>query len=715
MTTTANLAGDFARIYDLGYTRLTPIIPVGAALKPSSSLAGRAAAGDSPCGKIPGVRTPQGWVGTDHTKIESEREDLGDWEEMGAAVGIRVGRGIVALDIDVTDEGVSAELGDLARDMLGVSPVRIGRAPKQLMVYRVEGDEIPYTKVTFQTPTEAKAIVEVLSEGRQFVAAGIHPKTGQPYTWPEGMARREDLPVITQAMLDDYMAMVEMMMPAAERSAGGRGEDVAQDTLEAPSLDELHDLMDQMPNTSAAFPGRTDYINMAYALKAAAGPRHEPYAEEMFLDWCARWDEGENDEAQAKADFQYAKPPYRMGWNWLIEKAEELGYSGRAESLFGDIPMPAAAPAAPAKPKGLMKFLTLEEIEDMPDPRFLIDRILPDKGVGVIFGDSRAKKSFLALDMALSIAHGLPDWHGDKISSDEGDKVLYLAGEGAGGFKTRIRAWNKHRGMDRTTPNFRLFPSCPDFQSAEHIGLLMSSIEEHMNGVKVLIIDTMARALPGIEENSAGDMGKFFVVLDGLSRKYNCVVLFLHHSSKAGDIRGSSAIRGAVDFAHRLSSEPGNEVVNWFCDKMKDGGSDGWEDEYVMHELIVGANADDKLLTSLAATRRPPEERGTRSIPADTIDRVSAYVDQRWILDDPVPTKGRGKKNPPAIIAEALFMPEELVSATLGALMACGAVKDDISISGKKGLKVIQELRDQVVTARADLETAQAAALFGDG
>jgi putative DNA primase/helicase len=98
--------------------------------------------------------------------------------------GILCGK-IVGVDIDVLNIELSGKLSALAQEILGSSSLRrIGRAPKVLFCYRVE---TPHEKCSTQElffggdPTDktAKAQVEILATGQQFVAFGIHPDTRQ--------------------------------------------------------------------------------------------------------------------------------------------------------------------------------------------------------------------------------------------------------------------------------------------------------------------------------------------------------------------------------------------------------------------------------------------------------------------------------------------------------------------------------------------------------
>jgi hypothetical protein len=137
---------------------------------------------------------------------------------------------VIGIDIDVlSDPQLAKRIEVLAREMLGDTPaLRIGRAPKRLLVYRAEQ---PFKG--FKLPP-----IDVLGLGQQFIAYGIHPETGQPYDWPlETLAEIaiDDLPAITEAQAhafaDGAIALVPPeLRPArlphlqgAEAAAGGVG------------------------------------------------------------------------------------------------------------------------------------------------------------------------------------------------------------------------------------------------------------------------------------------------------------------------------------------------------------------------------------------------------------------------------------------------------------------------------------------------------------
>lgn len=90
----------------------------------------------------------------------------------GAACGL-----IVAIDIDRLDDAAAKDAERQARSMLGDTPLlRIGRAPKRVLLYRAAG--APFTSLK-------AGDCEVLALGRQVVLFHLHPDTGQPYAWPD--------------------------------------------------------------------------------------------------------------------------------------------------------------------------------------------------------------------------------------------------------------------------------------------------------------------------------------------------------------------------------------------------------------------------------------------------------------------------------------------------------------------------------------------------
>ena len=90
-------------------------------------------------------------------------------------------------------------------------------------------------------------------------------------------------------------------------------------------------------------------------------------------------------------------------------------------------------------------FLPISEIKLQP-PEWLIEGVIEANTLCGLVGASYSGKSFLALDMALSIASGLP-FH--EATTAQGS-VLFIAGEGNRGLLSRIEAWCREKGIARS-------------------------------------------------------------------------------------------------------------------------------------------------------------------------------------------------------------------------------------------------------------------------
>jgi RecA-family ATPase len=178
-------------------------------------------------------------------------------------------------------------------------------------------------------------------------------------------------------------------------------------------------------------------------------------------------------------------------------------------------------------------------------------------------------KTFLALDLSLSIASAQATWLGHQLHV--GGPVVYVLGEGGGRFKTRVLAWDEHHGIAPSQ-------SYPFHVVSEAVALTNSDdanafVREVAPIKPVLIVfDTLSRCLAGADENNQKDMSTAIAVFDTLRKQLGCAVLFLHHTTKdGGSERGSSVLRGAVDTILMLKvDEPSKPNFTLWCDRQKD-------------------------------------------------------------------------------------------------------------------------------------------------
>lgn len=189
--------------------------------------------------------------------------------------------------------------------------------------------------------------------------------------------------------------------------------------------------------------------------------------------------------------------------------------------------------------------LTTDELLQMPQPEWLVDGIFP-KGLSVMFGAPKAGKSYLALSMAWSLATGRPWFSRNRDRLPQ--QVLYLAGEGVGDLRLRAESLLEHTDVH---PGGRLawWPVSLQLSNATDAARLRLEVEKI--DAKVVIVDTWARYAGVRDENDAAQTQQAVNALEALSRE-GVSVIVVHHASKQGVMRGSSALAGAVEAAVRV-------------------------------------------------------------------------------------------------------------------------------------------------------------------
>ena len=206
----------------------------------------------------------------------------------------------------------------------------------------------------------------------------------------------------------------------------------------------------------------------------------------------------------------------------------------------------------------------LSYLRNMPPVSWLVDGLLTEHGFSIAYGEPGAGKSFLAIDLALSIAYGR-SWHGSPVKQGA---VLYIAGEGVGGLGKRIKAWQQHVGIEADAP-MHVVPMAVHMTEQEDVEKLFRTIDSLGQDFSLCVIDTVARSLLG-DENSSSDMGMFVSACNAVQRHINGAVLGIHHAGKDASrgMRGSSAITGAADAVLRVKKS--EDTFTLKCEKQKD-------------------------------------------------------------------------------------------------------------------------------------------------
>lgn len=324
-------------MFEHGYTGLISVTPPTAALSPGSKISA------SQLGKAPGIRFANGtWGGYDWQHAVASIDDVKSWMQIGANVGLRAGR-FPGLDIDTLDPQLAETIETMAMQIVGPAPVRLGRAPKRLLMYQAV-EPFARMRMFLEDAAGGKHLIEMLGEGQQYLVYGVHPFTKQPYTWVTEPPPAAELTGVSLKLIESFFEAVGSHFAGlgfriTREGDGRRHERVVgpQDALQAPSDDDLAQAVDQIPNTDALFPTREDYIKFGYAVKAAAHDAERGY--EIFWSWAERWEghEGGNDPDTTRSDWRRMRPPYSVGWEWIAGLARTHGKYNDAGLAFPPI------------------------------------------------------------------------------------------------------------------------------------------------------------------------------------------------------------------------------------------------------------------------------------------------------------------------------------------------------------------------------------------
>ncbi|EGQ7757949.1 AAA family ATPase [Vibrio vulnificus] len=200
---------------------------------------------------------------------------------------------------------------------------------------------------------------------------------------------------------------------------------------------------------------------------------------------------------------------------------------------------------------------------------WLITGFIPKGSVGVMYGQSGARKSFVAIDCCCAIATGSL-WHNQKTLSGA---VVYVAAEGQMGISKRVKAWEIATGQ-QVTQLYILGQAVVMSDATAQTNLIQAiqEIEKH-NEIKVelIVLDTLARNFSG-DENNNDAMGKFIRGCDFVKASTGASVLAIHHSGKdvSKGSRGHSSLKGAIDCEFQVSHNSKTGLTTLSNIKMKD-------------------------------------------------------------------------------------------------------------------------------------------------
>jgi hypothetical protein len=184
--------------------------------------------------------------------------------------------------------------------------------------------------------------------------------------------------------------------------------------------------------------------------------------------------------------------------------------------------------------------------ERSPELRWLVTHLWSHDAVGIVGGEPKCCKSFLALDLAVAVAAGVPCLRRFAVPQP-GRVLLYAAEDAPSIVRRRLEGIASAARVDLrdldiqviTAPTLRLDLAADRLALQEAVARLQP---------KLLILDPFVR-LHRIDENASGEVAPLLAYLRELQRKHSLAVLVVHHAKKgAGHVRAGQALRGSSEF-----------------------------------------------------------------------------------------------------------------------------------------------------------------------
>mgnify|MGYP001191326575 FL=1 len=246
-------------------------------------------------------------------------------------------------------------------------------------------------------------------------------------------------------------------------------------------------------------------------------------------------------------------------------------------------------------------------LENRKPPIWLVEGLLEEGTLSSLVAPSGSYKSFMAIDIALSIAHGI-QWQGKNVRKGS---VVYCVGEGLSGVYSRSLAWHNHQGLSPDDADLYLLTVAQSLKDPEASQALFDVIDKTTSNhkPKLIIIDTLSRYSTGMDENSNSDMALLIeTITNKLAIPLGCAVMLIHHTGKQGSsARGASALTGTLDTEWFLTATKTGDLLKATLSNTKTKDHEPPEDmefEMVRVPIVEGEEAKSlvpQLLLSSAA------------------------------------------------------------------------------------------------------------------
>jgi hypothetical protein len=500
------------------------------------------------------------------TKHQASTNDIHKWsKEPRYGICLQT-RSVRALDIDVTDDAQALAISNTIRKHLGDLPMRYREnSSKVLFLIELPGE---YYKRVFKAE---HGIVEFLANGQQCIVCGTHT-SGVRYEWAGGLPSL--IPIVTheqfEALWTDLTALYAT--EAAQSSNAPIKHEVLQNAI---SSDEVAQFLSEHHWVKSGDKDGRLHIRCPFESEHTGDSADS--ATTYFPANTGGFARGHFDcrhaHCEARTDDEFKAG---VGFNDLSfddYSDDDLRYQPTPTNPLRFNPVQAAL------------------FSEGKQAAWLVKSLIPQAELVVMFGASGSGKSFMALDLAAAIATGTA-WRG--LRTKKGT-VVYIAAEGAGGFRNRLRAYALFTGTPLDQLDIFVIAAAPNFLNKKDALDLVAAIVPLRT--VLVIVDTWAQTTAGANENSGEDMGLALSHCRGIHKATGATVLLVHHSGKNASMgaRGWSGLRAAADAELEVLRSMDDRVMS--STKQKDG-EDGAEYGFKLVVVPLGLDEDGDVITS---------------------------------------------------------------------------------------------------------------------
>ena len=136
---------------------------------------------------------------------------------------------------------------------------------------------------------------------------------------------------------------------------------------------------------------------------------------------------------------------------------------------------------------------SLQNLNEISDTQWLLEDIIPNESLIILYGPSGCGKTFIALDISLHIAHNKP-WKKQRVVKT--GIIIYCIGEGIHGIANRIKSWHNYNKCSLDAPFVILPIEAISFSEPENIDKMITTLEqikeEYDLPISMIIIDTIS-------------------------------------------------------------------------------------------------------------------------------------------------------------------------------------------------------------------------------